>query len=67
MVAAEVNLIRENDRELYFAHRPLSGVVFMLIGMGIVYFFFGCSSCSLPLPAPLAAERYLLLTTRFND
>jgi hypothetical protein len=40
MVAAEVNLIRENDRELYFAHRPLSGVVFMLIGMGIVYFFF---------------------------
>ncbi len=24
---------------MFFAHRPLTGVVFMLIGMGIVYFF----------------------------
>lgn len=40
MVAPEVYLIKENDREMFFAHRPLAGVVFMLIGMGIVYFFF---------------------------
>jgi len=39
MVAPEVYLIKENDREMFFAHRPLAGVVFMLIGMGIVYFF----------------------------
>ncbi len=39
MVASEVHLIRENERELYFAHRPLSGVVFMVIGLGVVYFF----------------------------
>lgn len=39
MIASEVNLISEDDRELYFAHRPLSGAAIMLIGMGIVYFF----------------------------
>jgi hypothetical protein len=40
MIASEVNLIKEDDREIYFAHRPLSGIAIMLIGMGIVYFFF---------------------------
>src|SRR3990170_8053625 len=40
MVAPEVYLIKENDREMFFAHRPLTGLVFMLIGMGIIYFFF---------------------------
>ena len=39
MVAPEVFLIKEDDREMFFAHRPLAGVVFMLIGIGIVYFF----------------------------
>jgi hypothetical protein len=39
MVAPEVYLIKENDREMFFAHRPLTGLVFMLIGMGFVYFF----------------------------
>ena len=39
MVAPEVQLIREDDRELFFAHRPLTGVFFMLVGLCMVYFF----------------------------
>jgi hypothetical protein len=39
MIAPEVNLINEDDREMYFAHRPIAGIVIMLIGMGVVYFF----------------------------
>jgi hypothetical protein len=46
MVAPEVRLIKENDRELYFAHRPMAGVLFMLIGLGIVYFFSSSSRVS---------------------
>ena len=39
MIAPEVNLISEDDREMYFAHRPMAGIVIMLIGIGVVYFF----------------------------
>src|SRR3990172_7769612 len=39
MIASEVNLIHEDDREIYFAHRPIAGIVIMLIGMGTAYFF----------------------------
>ncbi len=39
MAAPQVNLIREDDREMFFAHRPLAGIVFMLIGGAVIYFF----------------------------
>lgn len=39
MIAPEVNLIREDNREIYFAHRPIAGIVIMLAGMGVAYFF----------------------------
>lgn len=33
----EVQLVRENESEVYFAHRPLGGVVLALIGAGIAW------------------------------
>jgi hypothetical protein len=36
---AEVHLIRENARELHFAHRPMAGLVFAVIGTGFGWFF----------------------------
>ncbi len=34
MIAPEVNLISEDDREIYFAHRPIAGIVIMLTAWG---------------------------------
>lgn len=35
----EVHLIRENEREMHFAHRPMAGIVIALIGGGLGWFF----------------------------
>ena len=40
MMVPEAYLIRENDREIYFAHRPQYAVVLLLTGAAIVYYFF---------------------------
>ena len=38
MIASEIYLVRENDREMYFAHRPFMGWIFLVIGAGTVVF-----------------------------